>query len=352
MIPQILKCIQKQRKYGTIAGYELIDLNNNKITIDRDSLKYAIVMKKVFVVNLKLTSDNKLIDYEYKIDNIIKYIKYYYKVIAFPNNSMVECSLNFDSDEVSISKILLKSNELIIPDCITGVKYDLKIEQYVKIDKLRVVHKNNRMTSMRGLFYNLGVEEIDLSLFNTQGVKDFSQMFFLCRARRIIFGEHFDTSSAITLDSMFLSMTNITELSLRGFNVNNVKYMGSMFEDCTNIKSIDITGWNTSRVISMISMFNKCKNLIEIQGLSEIRADSLRDMSYMFSECEKLEFISLRGMNTDKIRNMEFAFYKCTGLHGINLCNIELRNDTMLHAVAYKCCIEDKIIEQLRGGKQ
>lgn len=57
------KCIQKFRdKTGKIYGYRLIDLNGQTQDLTSDNLKAAIRNKQINVVNLTLTSDNRLVD--------------------------------------------------------------------------------------------------------------------------------------------------------------------------------------------------------------------------------------------------------------------------------------------------
>lgn len=61
------KCIEKFRdKQGKIIGYRLIDLNNQTQDVKADNLKYAIRDNKINVINLKLTSDNRLVDHNEK----------------------------------------------------------------------------------------------------------------------------------------------------------------------------------------------------------------------------------------------------------------------------------------------
>lgn len=349
MQTQILKCLHKIREYGTITHYELSDICQNKMILDKDKLKQAIREKRVFVINLKLTSDNKLIDCESKIDNIIKYAKYYYKVSTFFNISTVECILDFDRDDVLINKIHIKGDKVIIPDFVTGVDENIKTEVYDKsLRVLKVIHKNNQMRSMKKLFNNLSMDIIDLSEFDTHGVTNFSYMFYNCmRTTKIIFGKEFDTSSAVNMECMFTTMFKITELDLRCFDVHNVKYMNNLFESCLNLHKINIDGWNTQNVINMASMFKTCKELREIVGLNKLKANNLQDMSYMFCECDQLEFISLRGMYTHNIRSMEYTFCKCSNLKGVNLCNFSLFGNVSLYGVAHLCNIEQEITKQL-----
>lgn len=57
------KCTKKYRdKKGRIYGYELVDLNGNKQEIKAEELKSEIYKKHIDVVNLTMTSDNRLID--------------------------------------------------------------------------------------------------------------------------------------------------------------------------------------------------------------------------------------------------------------------------------------------------
>lgn len=57
------KCTMKFRdKTGKIMGYRLVDLNGQKQNIEPEILKAAIKNGQITVVNLTLTSDNRLVD--------------------------------------------------------------------------------------------------------------------------------------------------------------------------------------------------------------------------------------------------------------------------------------------------
>lgn len=58
-----VKCIEKFRdNHGKIYGYRLIDLNNKTQDVRPENLKEAIKNNKIHVINLKLTSDGRLVD--------------------------------------------------------------------------------------------------------------------------------------------------------------------------------------------------------------------------------------------------------------------------------------------------
>ena len=57
------KCIQKFRdKNNNIYGYRLQDQNGACIDVRREQLKQAIKSKQINIINLTLTSDNRLVD--------------------------------------------------------------------------------------------------------------------------------------------------------------------------------------------------------------------------------------------------------------------------------------------------
>lgn len=58
-----LKCSDKIKdNSGNIIGYSLIDYKGNTRRLRPDELKFAISIGYISVINLKLTSDNRLID--------------------------------------------------------------------------------------------------------------------------------------------------------------------------------------------------------------------------------------------------------------------------------------------------
>ena len=88
------KCIQKFRdKSNRIYGYRLIDLSGNTKDITSDDLKKVISAGKIVVINLKLTSDGRLVDVA---ENSIKNMKIntvdHSKYIS--KEDMLECGIH------------------------------------------------------------------------------------------------------------------------------------------------------------------------------------------------------------------------------------------------------------------
>ncbi|HFD0554431.1 TPA: BspA family leucine-rich repeat surface protein [Enterococcus faecium] len=84
-----------------------------------------------------------------------------------------------------------------------------------------------------------------------------------------------------------ISFTNWSNLeSFDGVNLDtsSIKDMSYMFSECTKLRTISFWGWNTENVTSMQQMFFKCSSLENID-LQTFNTPNLRTMEYMFAGC-------------------------------------------------------------------
>ena len=70
------------------------------------------------------------------------------------------------------------------------------------------------------------------------------------------------TFAANSTQEMFRSCHSLTSLDVSNFDTQQVKDMSYMFYNCESLFSIpDISKWNTNNVIDMSNMFHNCKSL-------------------------------------------------------------------------------------------
>ena len=81
------------------------------------------------------------------------------------------------------------------------------------------------------------------------------------------------------------------------------------FGGLSNMKSIDLSRFDTSRV---------------------------KDMSWMFYDCQNLEHLDLSSFDTQNVTNMKFMFYNCNALQDINTHGLNTANVTNIPNVLYK----------------
>lgn len=85
-----------------------------------------------------------------------------------------------------------------------------------------------------------GIENLDLTYFNTSTVKT-------------------------NMQDLFLGCTNLKTVNINNFDMTNIKTVASMFNGCTSLENINISGWkNTNNITTAASMFKNCINLKEV----------------------------------------------------------------------------------------
>jgi bacterial surface protein 26-residue repeat/bacterial surface protein 26-residue repeat/bacterial surface protein 26-residue repeat/bacterial surface protein 26-residue repeat len=101
------------------------------------------------------------------------------------------------------------------------------------------------------------------------------------------------------------------------------KHMDNAFAGCNNLTSIDLSNIHTDKLVSMSNIFYKCQNLNNIQV--NWNTPELKDMSWAFSGCGKMNTIDISGIDSSKLESVKGLFADCyslktiTGLDTLNL---------------------------------
>ena len=110
-------------------------------------------------------------------------------------------------------------------------------------------------------------------------------------------------------NGIFENMDHIS-ISVIACDTEKVKNMSYMFSDCENLKELDLKKFNTTNVTNMEGMFYKCSSLIEL-NLQNFNTTNVTNMNSMFRECSKLTKLDLQNFNTEKVTKKENMFFGC-----------------------------------------
>ena len=128
--------------------------------------------------------------------------------------------------------------------------------------------------------------------------------------------------------TMFRNCTGIENLDLTYFNTSTVKgVMQNLFASCTNLKTININSFDMTNITSVASMFNSCSSLesIDIRGWKH--TDNITTAGHMFKGCDNLKEIYLPQLPS--LTNMQSMFFGCTKLEKIDMRYIDGSNLTV-----------------------
>ena len=82
---------------------------------------------------------------------------------------------------------------------------------------------------------NVNIRHLDLDSFNTQNVRDMSNMFEKNNQLEILNISNFDTTEVTNMNEMFSYDINLQSLDLVNFDISKVISMSKMFQDCRKL---------------------------------------------------------------------------------------------------------------------
>ena len=132
-----------------------------------------------------------------------------------------------------------------------------------------------------------------------------------------------DVIHAETCRFLFCDFRELIEIeTISNLKTNRVRNMGSMFENCSKLKDLDISSFNTSNVENMEYMFIGCKfDSLDFRNSKNFVTGKVTTMFRMFGECSNLKELDLRRFNTSSVTNMYGMFEVCTSLTTIYVSN-------------------------------
>ena len=326
------KCIEKIRdKNNLITAYKLQDTQGNNTTISAQQLKQAIKANQINIVNLKLTSDNRLIDIQLKLNEQTKQNKTSITIkreYITPLNNKNNKSLSFKI-KVNLSNIIKKSQLLgyttqKLEDNLYLLESNTQLLIATDLDKMSLP------ANCSSLFEKSLLRCIDFTNIDTSNVTDMPRMFRWCQAQQLDLSS-FNTRNVADMSEMFCGC-QAQQLDLSSFNTKNVTDMSFMFGNC-QAQHLDLSSFNTQNVTDMSYMFSNCQT--EHLDLSSFNTQNVTDMNNMFSDCQA-QHLDLSSFNTKNVTNMVGMFYNCRAQQ-LDLSSFNTQNVTNMSCMFYKC---------------
>lgn len=293
-----VKCIEKIRdKTGVIVGYTMQSIDGSIKDFDALYVKDKIIKGEWDVVNLTLTSNNKLVDSKRgdKLNDSTPA-----KQDVSKSSDIMTILRNEKAAGSGITVVntcckhkcyaINKGNEntlLLIPDDVSEINecdpWDVRAESRLKFltGNVKVIGGAGLKSTHRMFWYCKKILSLDLSEMNTSNVEDMSGMFLSCRTQSINF-TNFNTSKVRSMSEMF-KCTKIKHLDLTSFDTSKVRNMSEMFANCTSMK-VQVQSFNTENVEEMKHMFDSSD--IMMIDLSRFKVDpSIAKLAGMFNNC-------------------------------------------------------------------
>ena len=193
-------------------------------------------------------------------NNKIKFKKEYQ--FSLIGNYDIKYELN---SEVILDKMFKGINSLI-----SVVSIKVYTNSSIKILSMKSVFENclnlqnismnsffdtSELKSMSKLFYNSGINFINIKNFNMENIEDISYMFSLSNLNNIEFFKYFNIINVKNITGIFEGCKFLENINLFNFNCENIEDISCMFENCFNLKRVNFENFNGKRIIIYLNNF-------------------------------------------------------------------------------------------------
>ena len=259
----------------------------------------------------------------------IERCKKYMKKQEMLGTKTFEFRMNDANDKVIITKYIPDESEyrvIEIPSFVTSIDVIEQVGITVRSvfsdvkQSLKIIHKNNQIQNMSGIFCEFKGKKLDLSEFDTTNVRTLKRMFLRNENLEELNLSGFDTSKVWNFTNMLGSCENLKEVDMSMFDTSNATLLNAMFARCHKLEKLDLRNFDTSNAITMENMFIDCAELREID-VSSFNTSEVENMQGMFCKCMSLKELNISNFDTSKVESMNRMFYNCLSLEGLNLSN-------------------------------
>ena len=198
-----------------------------------------------------------------------------------------------------------------------------------RIEKIIITAENNNkeieITNLgkRSNTYNFHNAGIYIIYYHIKEQEDLSHMFDACNYLISLDLSELDYSNVIYINHLCCNCPNLKKINFnKNIQSNTVKDMSYMFHNCEKIISINLSSFYTSECEDMSCMFYGCKSLANL-NISNFDTRTCEKMAYMFYNCETLTSLDLSNFYTNNCKNVSYMFCGCKFLLRLNIQNID-----------------------------
>ncbi|MCQ2197438.1 MAG: BspA family leucine-rich repeat surface protein, partial [Bacteroidaceae bacterium] len=185
--------------------------------------------------------------------------------------------------------------------------------------------------SMATLCYNVDKIDEAVGLFNAD------KSAWADKANRVVIDASVASYPIESANGLFRGLSKVRSIEgMRHLNLQNVKDMSWMFYNCNSLTSLDLSAFNTENVTDMSSMFQDCNSLKSLD-LSAFNTENVTNMSYMFFNCKSLTSLDLSAFNTENVTDMNNMFYNCSSLTSVDVSALNTENVTNMSRMFWGC---------------
>lgn len=109
---------------------------------------------------------------------------------------------------------------------------------------------------------------------------------------------------------LFAKCVALRSVKLR-VDTSEITDMSYIFYNCEALEFLDLSAFHTAKVTTMKAMFSGCKNLGGLTGYENWDTGSLKSIAYMFNQTKALKTVDISRWNLSGLENSAWCFQSC-----------------------------------------
>ena len=155
--------------------------------------------------------------------------------------------------------------------------------------------------------------------------------------KKIVFESSFQEHEPTSLSRWFEDFAEVTTIEgIENLRTDSVTDMSRLFYQCNSLISLDVSHFNTSKVTSMKQLFDGLRQLKTLD-VKNFDTRNVVDMQYMFSGCSNLKTLDVSGFDMRNVTNTICMFSNCRSLVSLELGKITIPNVTNMSQMFSRC---------------
>lgn len=126
------------------------------------------------------------------------------------------------------------------------------------------------------------------------------------------------------------------------FHMTGSPNLSYMFYQCESLEYVDVSGFDTSTVMYMENMFNGCRSLkyLDVSGFDTAK---VTNFNAMFTGCSNLKSLDVSGFNTSGCLNTSWMFSGCVNVGTLDVSGFDTSRVTDMSGMFNSCTTVKKL---------
>lgn len=144
--------------------------------------------------------------------------------------------------------------------------------------------KFNGMSTIDHMFDKSQIIEINITGWELNNVYNISGLFMDCTKLKNIIGlENLDISNIKKMTSLFCNCRKLKSVDLSNWDVSNIERMATIFKGCSELTNVgDLSNWNLKEALTIRGMFKECFQLKTIKGIEKWKLPKIKSIAGIF----------------------------------------------------------------------